>query len=337
MSLAKHIRIIDPAPSDDFVSKREAASKALRTKFLKIRNVNELLELGSTLALGCFGEAEVSAGIVENISAALVKESPAFVADERPQEIKIIGLLAVLDAVDSGAAAERWAAADVLAVAVWSALSFIPVQTEPKLENLRCEAIEKARLRALKTAVSSRVRSTIPDIDKLTIEPGATTLPSNLSEAIVALRRNAALDREELDLLWWVIADGSDILKKPLSTVSTVTRAVVTGFEIGSMLRCLPSQAHNHLVQRNAQATEPMSLIEVIGALGQDRLEIADQYAKEAVLTHAPHMYPVLTAIRSGQAHGGAAEVKRPLSEWALRVLLESSTLRVQYSDTGKL
>ncbi|WP_455806192.1 GTPase-associated system all-helical protein GASH [Pseudomonas fluorescens] len=337
MSLAKHLRIIDPAPSDDFVSKREAASKALRAKFLKVRNVEELLKLGSNLALGCFGEVEVSKDIVDSISSALVKESPAFIADERPQEVKVIGLLALLDAINSGGAAERWAVADVLAVAVWSSLSFIPVQDEPKLEALRCEAIETARKRTLRTAVSSRVRTEVPDTDKLIIEPGATSLPQNLGEAIAALRRNASLDREELDLLWWVIADGSDIFQKPLSMLSSVTRSVVTGFEIGSMLRRLPSQAHNHLVQRKSEEAESLSLNDLIAGLGEDRLKIASQFAKETLLTNAPNMYPVLGAIRTGEASGKAAAAKRPLNEWALRVLLESATLRIQYSNTGKL
>lgn len=337
MSLAKHLRIIDPAPSDDFVSKREAAVKSLRLKFLKIRNVTDLLRLGSTLGVACFSDADVPSDTVESISSSIVKESPSFVADEKPLEIKVVGLLALLDAIDNGVSAEPWAIADVLAVSLWSALSFVPMQNEPKIEALRCDAIEKSRNRALRTAISSRERSKIADLDKITIEPGATELPSALTTAITTLRRNAALDREELDLLWWVIADGSDILKVPLNSVPAVTRAVITGFEIGAMLRRLPSQAHNHLVQRSCLTQESFSLIEVIEALGEDRQKLADTFAKETLLSQAPHMYPVLGAIRAGQAQGGAADTKRSLNEWALRVLLESSTLRIQYSDNGKL
>ncbi|WP_349976465.1 GTPase-associated system all-helical protein GASH [Pseudomonas sp. WHRI 8519] len=337
MSVAKHIRLIDPAPTDDFVSKREAAIKALRIKFLKVKTVSDLLRLGSTLSLGCFGQSDIPEDILESIASALVKESPAFDPEENPQEIKLIGILALLDAIENGGNADKWAIADVLAVAAWSTLSFIPPLEEPKLDVLRCEVIEKARNRALKTAITTRDRSPVPDVDKLVVDPGATELPVVLTSTIEALRRNAALDREELDLLWWVIADGSDILQKPLSAVPGQTRAIISGFEVGSMLRRLPSQAHNHLVQRNITATETLSLIEVIEILGDDRLKISHSFANAAAVTQAPHMFPVLTAIRSGKAQGIAAEMKRSLNEWALRTLLESSVLRLQYSDNGKL
>lgn len=337
MSVAKHIRIIEPAPSDDFVSKREAAVKALRIRFLKIKTVDSLLLLGSTLALGCFGEAEISSETTSHISDALTKESPSFVADEKPLEIKLCGLLAILDAIEHGLNGERWSVADVLAVAVWSSLSFIPTQAEIKLEQLRADAIEKARKRVLKTAISYRQRTPVPEVGELVFDPAGTKLPEALGKAINALRNNAALDREEIDLLWWVLAEGSEVLNKPLSEVSSVVRAVVTGYEVGSMLRRLPSQAHNHLVLRNVAAVEPMSLLEMVDSLGQERVTIAAKFAKEPALAAAPHMFPALSAIRSGVAHGLSADMKRPLSEWAVRVLLESAVLRLQYSESSKL
>lgn len=337
MSVAKHIRLIDPAPTDDFVLKREAAVKALRTKFLKVRNVNDLLRLGSTLSLGCFSQSDIPDDTRNSIASALVKESPAFDPEENAQEIKLIGILSLLDAIEKGGTSDHWAIADVLAVATWSTLSFIPTLEEPKLDALRRDVIEKARDRALKTAITTRDRSPVPDLDNLVIEPGNAELPTALNSAIEALRRNSALDREELDLLWWVIAEGSQILQKPLSAVTAQTRAIISGFEVGSMLRRLPSQAHNHLVQRNISSTETLSLIEVIESLGDERLMIAHSFATAAVVTQAPHMFPVLTALRSGKAQGVAAEMKRPLNEWALRALLESSVLRLQYSANGKI
>lgn len=338
MSVAKHLRIIDPAPSDDFVTKREAAVKALRGRFLKVKTVSELMQLGGSLALGCFGQSAVLDATKQQIVDALTKESPAFIEDERALEVKLCGLLAIIEAIEHGGVTpDRWAVADVYAVAVWASLSFIPVQSEGKLEQLRSEAIETSRNRVLKTAVSSRQRMRVSDIDSLAIDPGATTLPAILGDAIAALRSNAALDREEIDLLWWVIADGSDILNKPLQQVAAPIRAIVSGYEVGAMLRRLPSQAHNHLVQRNVTASEPMSLMEIVQALGGDREKIAAAYASQSLVDLAPQMFPVLNAIRTGNATGPSAELKRPLGEWAVRVLLESSALRIQYSESGKL
>ena len=337
MSVAKHLRIIEPAPSDDFVLKRETAVKALRIRFLKVKNVDTLLLLGSTLALGCFGEAEVSSETASHIADALTKESPSFVAEEKQLEIKVCGLLAILDAIEQGTTAERWSVADVLSVAVWSSLSFIPTQAEIKLEQLRVDAIEKARKRVLRVAVSNRQRMPVPEVGELIVDPSGAKLPDTLGKALSALRNNAALDREEIDLLWWVLAEGSDVLNKPLSAVSSVVRAVVTGYEVGSMLRRLPSQAHNHLVLRNVAVAEPMSLLEIIDSLGEERVTIAAKFAKESALAAAPQMFPVLSAIRSGTPHGLSAEMKRPLGEWAVRVLLESAVLRLQYSESSKL
>src|SRR5712671_116047 len=45
---------------------------------------------------------------------------------------------------------------DVLAVGAWSALEFQPARSEPKLETLRQEVVERARALSLQTASKAR-------------------------------------------------------------------------------------------------------------------------------------------------------------------------------------
>ena len=54
MDCARHIRIYEPTPDHDFVSKRELAIKDLRTQFLKSQNVLELVELASCIVGSVF-------------------------------------------------------------------------------------------------------------------------------------------------------------------------------------------------------------------------------------------------------------------------------------------
>ena len=333
MDVARFVRIFEPDPSDDFVAKRTAAIRQLKTHFLKQRDVGKLMSLASE-TFGVFLDSPVvpesHAGAIEG---AIKKQSESFVRDGRDLEMSVCAMIAVVNAIQgSGKASEGWTVADVLATAVWSRASFLPANPEPKLEELRSQAVDAAKQRILVSSLDTRVRRNVPEFGQFGDDAlGAEAFREATGATIDALRYNAALDREELDMLWWVLGDTSNVLEIPLTSMSPETRAIASGIELGALLRTLPGQSHRNLCARSVGETEPMTLAGVLEALGDDRTALAASFANEALVDEAASVFPLLNGIRAGSSALAGSEVARPLKEWCARALLERAVLRVQY------
>src|SRR3546814_6865259 len=74
----------------------------------------------------------------------------------------------------------------------------------------RAELLGKAREFTLLTATSARQRLTVPDVSfaippEINVASLGEIVKTDANASIEALRDNAAIDREEIDLLWWVV------------------------------------------------------------------------------------------------------------------------------------
>lgn len=331
MDTARHVRIFEPVATDDFVTKRELAIKELRGQFAKQSTVNDLFALGADVIRGAFLEADMPLPLFDKVAAALKKHSPSFVADECTLEMRICAALAAGQVIAAGGKSDEWAIGDVLALAIWLATDFIPPLSDPKVEALRVDLHGAGRQRVLRTAIESRDRKAVPDVGVFggeTISPEAFT---NALTAVPALRYNAALDREELDLLWWLYAQRSLILDRSLAGLSQATRAVITGIELGSLMRRLPSQSHRNLILRDIAPDQSMTLNELLVAIEEDRATIAATLDGRTLIGHVPHVFPLLAGIVQGTASGTAAQQPRSLGDWAARAILERSAIQIQY------
>ena len=184
---------------------------------------------------------------------------------------------------------DGWYVADVLAVALWSALSFLPACNAPKLERFRQLVVDAARDRILKTSLENRNRRDVPALEAFggdDVSPKAFQIAT--TPTIDALRINAALDREEIDLLWWVLGGMSRIFDQPRQSLSPETCASITGVEIGALMRALPTQSHHNLALRGIEGAEPLSLPNLLAALDEDRVVIADSFKDESHIDNAP-------------------------------------------------
>ena len=337
IDIAKCVRIFDPDPSDDFIAKREAAIKGLRTKFLKQRKVTGLMKLGSDV-LGVFRYPPICPPAnIDVIEDAIKRESVSFIREGRDLEMSVCAMVAVIQAIEGGGRVRGpMAARDFLGVAAWSGASFLPPNSEPKLEQLRLEVVNAARNRILKSSLDTRQRYEVPDFGVFGDETVTVkAFKEATSTTVNALRYNAALDREELDLLWWVLEKTSQILDRPLCKLSPESRAIATGLELGRLMRGLPSQSHRNLSVRGIAGVEPLTLEMLVEALGEDRHPLSAAFADEEVIKEAPSIFPLINAMRTGESNLAGADVKRPLQEWCLRALLESSVVRLQYPKSS--
>ena len=285
----------------------------------------------------CVLDRQMPPELTLKIGQAIKKRSSSFIPGECTPEIRVCASLALGQAIEQGGKSEEWAAGDVLALSVWLAADFIPPLADPKLEALRIDFLTVGRRRVSQTAIVSRARKPVPDA--ALVGAGAIT-QEELAKVLTpldALRFNAALDREELDLLWWLYAARSEIVDKPLASLPDATRAIVTGVELGRMMRRLPSQSHRNIALRDVAPGIELTLVELVAALGDHCQAIATTIEGETLVQGAPDVFPLLSAIKTGTISGPGSRQSRALGDWALRAILERSAINVQYKANRKI
>lgn len=331
MDIVKCVLIFEPEPDDDFVIKRESAIKSLRSQFSKNKSISKLMAIGSGVCEVFRKSPSIPNALAIQVETAIKKSSPSFVRDGRDLEMSVCAATAVVQLINSNSNSK---ARDVLAIALWSAASFLPPCNEPKLKNFQAIAVKSARNHILNVGLETRARHEVPDLgsfddEEITYE----AFEEAIGPTVETLRINATLDREEIDLLWWVLGETSQIFGRPLLSLSPEVRAVTTGVEIGALMQALPTQSHRNLALRDLDKADSVSLSGLLEALGEDRLVIADSFKEESLIDDAPLVFPLLSAIRSGNSTGSAADLPRSLSEWGARALLERAVLRIQHKD----
>ena len=163
MDIAKCVRIFEPEPDDDFVTKRTKAIQDLKTRLLKKRSIADQAALGSGICQVFRDSPSIPDSIATQVGAAIKKQSASFVQDGRDVEMGVCAAAAIVQAVESrGKAQNALSMADILAVAIWSSLSFLPPCNAPKLEELRVLAVDAGRNRSLKAGLATRDRHYVP-------------------------------------------------------------------------------------------------------------------------------------------------------------------------------
>lgn len=339
--IATHIRIFAADPSDELVEKRTHAIGEITNNLTARRDVGDLLQTANDLAVAVQQDGKLSTALTTSIEGAIRMKSTAFVADKHELEMLVCGISGALHAISGNSDFRHGAVSisDVLSFGLWSALSFQKPRTEPKFEELRDELLQAAQAHCAALARDSRQRIKVPAPEfkeapkKKEGEPESPFDASAVNDglkpfknAIADLRSNAAVDREEIDLLWWVLSDWSSLLGRSFSDEKSngAAAAVASGLEAGRMIRRAPAEAHRHLVLRNVRAGKELSLQELLIAIGADRPALAPTEA-QTYISQCPAVFPLSAALKTGAASDSRAKIKRPLSEWAGRALLESS------------
>lgn len=328
-NLALHMRITATQVTDEDVDRRNAAVTDLATSFKKMKDPHAILAKAVEIADALGGDGTPSERLGEQVQEAVQPHASSFIYSERPLEVGICSGMAAYSIISPEPAVMLgWTSADIMAAGLWSTLSFQAPLTEQKREALRVQLLTAAQERVTTVAEGARRRSEVPDFGALSlvveeVEKFPGTFKRATAATIEALRRNAALDREELDFLWWVMLDRSRLLKKPLSDLDEAIRIVAAGIEAAANLRKLPCDVHHELVLRSVSADTEFDLASLLAAIGGDRYALATPFAG-SVVNHAPGVFPLLHALSTGSAAIDGASVKRRTSEWGSRALLEA-------------
>jgi hypothetical protein len=331
-NIAVHLRITGLTPSNDDVNSRKAAATSLAAAWGKIKDIPGIIQKSSAIAESLGGDGVPSEGLGNEVQAAVQKHASAFLYSESPLEVGICAGMAAVSIMKPEPGPSGWQIVDIYTNALWSALSFQPLLEEEKRENLRGEVLERARLRSIDSAEKARERITVSDpLDLVVSIDDQKRVTTNFKKAtldtIEALRRNAALDREEIDFLWWSQLGRSRLLNRPLATIAEGCRLVASGIEAASHLRRFPAHVHRDLVLRTADKDPELNLPELLAAIDGDRAALAEGIGSQAV-TEYPVVFPLLNAIVTGATDALGGQQKRKASDWGARALLEGSLAR---------
>jgi hypothetical protein len=334
IDVAKYVRVFEKDPSDEFVQKRITVVSSMVEKFSKLSAVADILGLAHDTATSLSSGGSMPEQRTAEIETLIKSESTSFVREEQQLQILTCALMAELEMMTAATpSGGHWNRREVLGVGLWSALSVQPPRSESRLESLRSDLLGVCQKFINRASVEARKRVPVPDVpakakdNSTPIELADVVKASN--KVMDALRINAALDREELDLLWWCIADWSSLLGARFSDLPSAPAAIAAGIEAGSLMRRLPAESHQQLVQRYVKEKVSLDLNELLDQLGTYRAKLVESFGGNSLLESCSAVFPLMAGLCEQVGGGQRHNVKFPLSDWASRSLLESSMLRV--------
>lgn len=339
--IAVHMRISGVTISDNDVDSRRAAATNLVTTWSKEKSPQLIVSKAADVANVLGGDGNPSPALGEEVQLAIQKKSAAFLYEERPLDVSVCAGMAMVSMLGNKPTTYGWTNRDVYAAALWSALAYQPVLEAGRRENLRQEVLKAAADFSTTAAEKARERIKVPDPSELEVTIEADNAVTHnfedaLADTVDALRRNAALDREELDFLWWAQLGHSRLLKKRLSAIAEPTRIVAAGIEGAKILRRLPCEVHREIVLRTVDQDPELDLAELLRVIGDDRTALNTAYNKTNVTAH-PTVFPLLHALTTGEVDRLGAPLKRRVSEWGERALLEAGFANIMSQGAGEV
>ncbi|RYZ88754.1 MAG: hypothetical protein EOP06_10415 [Proteobacteria bacterium] len=341
-ALANHMRITGLSFTNDDVDSRNAAIKSLRATWGKITAPSNILSKAADVAAALGGDGTPSETLGKEVEVAIQKKASAFLYVDRPFDVGIVAGMVVTDMLSGTPDSSGWLNTDVWASALWSALSFQPPLADTKREGLRVSILQAARDRCVAGAEKARQRVNVPDLGSVSVVVGeeakiGEAIKTATMPTIEALRRNAALDREEIDFLWWVQLRRSRLLQRSIDSIDEIVRVVAAGIEGAGHLRRFPCEVHREIILRTIDVNPTFTLAEVVAALHLDRQTLAAVYAN-GLPPGGAILFPLLSSIIAGEATDVAgAELTRSAEDWGGRALLEAALAKFGTTGPSKL
>ena len=340
-NLPLHMRISALTPSNEDVDARRATIGELSAAWIEVTNVNAILAKAGMVADALGGNGMPHQDLGTEVQGVLQKHASAFLYEEKPLDVGICAGMAVMSFLRGNPSTDGWTTVDVYSNALWAALSFQPALEAEKREKLRREVLTAARAHSQASAEKVRYRIDVPDLAELevTIAEGAkptTNFKKATAATIEALRRNAALDREEIDFLWWVQLNRSRLLGRAATAMKEPLRLVALAIEAATHLRRLPADLHYELVLRTVDKDPELDLKELTKVIGEDRAKLVGAFDADRAARH-PSVFPLLNALIIGQIDVAGAGQKRKASDWAAQALLEAGLCRMCHQGLVKL
>ncbi len=330
VDIAQHVRIFDQKPADELIPKRKAAIKEIAGKLIAPKTVDALFRMSNDLVIAARFDKKLPEDLAESATTSIKKQSQAFVREGRDIELSTTLLLAALTAIETGGKQGQLDHLDFLATGLWLGLSMQPPSKDARVEALRSELLTAARKYVLAGAENSRERKA-PALGA-ELETGNTNLGlviGNLRSSIDRLNKNAVVDREEIDFLWWSVSNWSATLDKPYGEAEPYAAAIALGLDGAARLRRLPLEMHKYLVTRRVREAEPLALSALIKAVDADLAALSGSVPAVSVAKDNPEVFPLMSSLITGSPSKAISKDPRSVRDWSKRALMEAASLGI--------
>jgi GTPase-associated system helical domain len=341
-TVSEYMRITSASVSDSEVDSRKFAALNLAKVWGNIKTPNDIFAKSSQVSDCLGGDGTPLAALGDEVQLAIQKKSSSFLYSCRPLDVGVVSGIAIGSMLEEEPSSNGLTVKDVYATAIWSSLAYQPALEDKKRENLRADVLKLAEKWALKSAENARARTTAAskplDLKIVTNDTAGLTsdFTSVISKILEPLWRNAALDREELDFLWWAQLGHSRLLKRPWAEMTEATRLVAAGIEGAKILRRLPCDVHREIILRFSDGQLMLDLSELVLTLGSDRETLGSNF-NETIIESNQAIFPLIHALATGKVNGAGSEIKRTAAEWGSRALLEATFFKMCSQGISKL
>jgi hypothetical protein len=208
--------------------------------------------------VGGFNSKQQTSNLVATVVTAIREQQPAFPQDldENKLDLRVCCALAVGNLLDASRASENDPLIQEAAALGIAGLAYRRPVGDRYLDLMLSDLASLAISAQNRAAEARRNReqavSYINAIDEAAadIPTLAKDVKKHLRNAVEALDRNATLDREELDVLWWTYNGYCEVLNQPYLRLSASLCALCCGAELAGMIAYPPPPRIRHLLSR---------------------------------------------------------------------------------------
>jgi hypothetical protein len=315
--------VVDVDVTDDYLERRQKAVSAIATKWRRpfsetvaLKRAEEIAQALTKMTEGSLPDS-LRADVVQIIrDKALTFED----TDSATLEIRVCTAAALSDYLEKPAQID---AAPTFTDALVTATEFVAPPVDAALIALWSQIMRQLAAETEEDAQYARQR-----LDTDTSDP---------ERAVARLAKNAKLDREEINILWWALNDWSVLAGARFSSLTPAAHVVLAPLELASLMTVPAGEAHRDLAFRNLTKPTAEVGLKDIANLDNLKVQVANALAAaETLVVSHPRVFPVVRALLAGTSEdaeaawnelGLDAEVKKPAAHWAAVLMRELSLL----------
>lgn len=251
-------RIVNPRPDDETIEKRKLAVTDLIERLSAAEDYQLLVPCAAGVSNGFESGFNQDSPLVQAVFECISSHQPAFIGDlsENALEYRVccaiaLGEILTRDEAEGGIPQEDAQLAGSLFVSAMGMRSKVTMRylqiVLQDLEDVAFSALER-------TAAARRQRRglNLQGLDKLEVPGDIPTFWQNLLPQLKAcienLEQNAAMDREELDVLWWLHNGFSETVDQPLVALAPGVAALCCGAEVANQVITPPLETVRQMV-----------------------------------------------------------------------------------------
>jgi GTPase-associated system helical domain len=324
-------RIVHPTPDNDFVSKRTSVVQKLVEELPK--NLDLLLDCACAAATGIKPRFTQESELVGMLIDAVRAVQPAFpqALAENEVDLRVVCALTVGELADQALKAKAGPSANtrLVSAVVCAGLLNKPAAGPKHLQTMLRELVgvcaaandRGAELRRNRPSIRQSVQGLTETADPAAIGKETRTALIGIAQAA---DRNAAIDREEVDTLWWAFNAFSRTAGQPFAELSVGDAAIRAGHELANLV-LLPPQPSTKLLARRVLATsrdpkalEQHALRDMIGhctdstaaAISPTNSQVAD------LVRLNPTIFPFSWVFQRAKESSSAPALEKKLTSW---------------------